>query len=81
MFFEHLLNPEKAFAEIARTLRPGGAHILTTRLVNTLNASERCAILARDETVKHLKPPEHHGNPIDRNGSLVTMHWGYDICK
>jgi len=27
--FEHVLRPAKAFAEIARTLKPGGAHIYT----------------------------------------------------
>ena len=26
-----------------------------------------------------LKNPEYHGNPIDKEGSPVTMHWGYDI--
>jgi len=26
-FFEHVLRPAKAFAEIARTLKPGGALI------------------------------------------------------
>jgi SAM-dependent methyltransferase len=27
--FEHVLRPAKAFAEIARTLKPGGAHVYT----------------------------------------------------
>ena len=27
--FEHVLRPSKAFAEIARTLKPGGAHVYT----------------------------------------------------
>ncbi len=25
--------------------------------------------------------PKYHGNPVDANGSLVTMHWGYDIAS
>src|SRR5215208_4305929 len=32
--FEHIFNPAQAFREIARTLKPGGAHIFTTPLVN-----------------------------------------------
>ena len=27
--FEHVLRPAKAFAEIARTLKPGGVHVYT----------------------------------------------------
>src|SRR4029079_13482554 len=27
--FEHVLEPGPAFAEVARTLRPGGAHVFT----------------------------------------------------
>jgi membrane-anchored protein YejM (alkaline phosphatase superfamily) len=25
------------------------------------------------------KTEEWHGNPVDKKGSPVTMHWGYDI--
>jgi SAM-dependent methyltransferase len=31
--FEHLFDPAAAFCEIARTLKPGGAHVFTTPLV------------------------------------------------
>jgi len=78
---EHLFHPEQAFAEIARTLKPGGAHIFTVPLVNKLNPSEKWAELFDDGEVNYLREAEYHGNPIDRNGSLVTMHWGYDICE
>jgi hypothetical protein len=27
-----------------------------------------------------MEPPEYHGNPISSEGSLVTVHWGYDIA-
>jgi SAM-dependent methyltransferase len=78
---EHIFNPERAFAEIARVLRPGGAHVFTTPLVNGTKPSERWATLSDDGTVDYLHPPEFHGNPIDSEGSLVTMHWGYDVCE
>lgn len=78
---EHLFKPEKAFAEIGRVLRPGGAHIFTVPLVNKFKASERCATIDNKGNVQHITEPEYHGNPIDSNGSLVTMRWGYDICE
>lgn len=78
---EHIFNPAKAFKEIARVLKPGGAHVFTVPLVNKDKRSERWASLGeQNETVFH-HVPEYHGNPIDSEGSLVTMHWGYDITE
>jgi hypothetical protein len=31
--------------------------------------------------ISHLEPPVYHGNPISEEGSLVTVDWGYDICR
>ena len=31
---EHIFDPSKAFSEIARTLKTGGAHIFTVPLIN-----------------------------------------------
>ena len=78
--FEHVLRPERAFAEVARTLKPGGAHVFTVPIVNKdAPTKRRIAVNAKDD-VTHLEPPEYHGNPIDAKGSLVTTDWGYDIC-
>jgi SAM-dependent methyltransferase len=77
---EHVLEPARAFREIARVLRPGGAHVFTAPLVNKGRPSVKRA--ERDEageTILHFEP-EYHGNPVDPSGSLVTMHWGYDIA-
>lgn len=29
----------------------------------------------------HFHEPEYHGNPVDPEGSLVTVRWGYDIVE
>lgn len=77
---EHIFDPAAAFQEIARTLRPGGAHIFSVPLVNKGKPSEIRAKRDKGGKVIFLKEPEYHGNPISDEGSLVTMHWGYDIC-
>lgn len=77
---EHIFKPELAFAEIARTLKKGGAHIFTVPLVNKNAPSERWAEIGDDGRIHFLKTPEYHGNPVNRKGSPVAMHWGYDIC-
>lgn len=77
---EHVLRPERAFAEIARTLKPGGAHVFTVPLVNKERPTSRRVVVQADGSLSHLAPPSYHGNPIDPNGSLVTLDWGFDIC-
>lgn len=80
--FEHIFDYKEAWREIARTLKPGGAHIFTTPLVNRNFPSEVCARIKPDGLVEHLiEPPEYHGNPVSKEGSLVTVRWGYDISK
>lgn len=76
---EHIYNPEDAFKEIARTLKPGGAHIFTVPIENKHKKTERWAVKGEDNNPIFCKTPEWHGNPIDPKGSPVTMHWGFDI--
>jgi len=76
--FEHILNPEKAFKEIARVVRPGGAHIFTVPWYPTLKESIHRAREV-DGKVVFLEEPVYHGNPIDKKGSLVTRDWGLDL--
>jgi SAM-dependent methyltransferase len=78
---EHILNPDAAFKEIARTLKPGGAHIATTPMVRGTKPTIVCAELRSDGTVNHIQPPEYHSNPVDDKGSLVTFWWGYDVAN
>lgn len=76
---EHIYEPEKAFKEIHRTLKPGGVHIFSVPLINKHQKTEIWATKGSDGEPVFLKDPEWHGNPIDKKGSPVTMHWGYDI--
>lgn len=78
---EHIFNPELAFKEIARTLRPGGAHIFTVPIVNKHQKTSRRSMLDEHGNVLHLKEKQYHGNPVDETGALVTVDWGYDICQ
>ncbi len=77
---EHIFNPEKALAEIARTLKPGGAHIFTVPIVNKEKPSRVRATLGANGEINYLQEAQYHGNPVNPKGSLVTMDWGYDIC-
>ena len=77
--FEHVLDPAHAFAEIARTLRTGGAHVFTVPWYWWKETLVR-AVRAEDGQIKNLEPPDYHRNPIDESGSLVVTEWGQQLC-
>jgi len=75
--FEHILHPNKAFAEIKRILKPDGVHIFTV----PLNYDKRTVfrVVEEKESMKFMEEPIYHGNPIDKKGSLVVTDWGFDL--
>jgi len=77
--FEHLLHPERAFAEIARVLKPGGCHLFTIPWFGYERSRKRVEI--HDGELLHVHPAEYHGNPVDPNGSLVITDWGQDLAS
>jgi len=78
---EHVLDPDRAFAELARTLKTGGAHVFTTPIVNGGGRSVVRARHGQDGGVEKLLPDVYHGDPINSAGTLVTVDWGLDICE
>ena len=77
--FEHVFHPDLAIREIARTLRPGGATLMTVPIVRKSKPSRRRAALVAGKVVNLIEPPEFHGNPISGEGALVTIDWGFDV--
>ena len=77
---EHVFDPQAAYQEIFRTLRPGGYHIHTTPIYKDLVQTEQRAKMGQDGQITHLAEAEFHGNPISGDGSLVTFHFGYDLA-
>lgn len=77
--FEHVFHPDRAIKEIARTLKPGGATLMTLPIVRKTAQSRRRARLVEGR-VENILPAEYHGNPISGDGALVTVDWGYDIA-
>jgi SAM-dependent methyltransferase len=78
---EHIFNPEKAYREVYRTLKPGGVYVHTFPINKSqIAAMIDQAVLQPDGTIRHLvESPSYHGNPISGKGSLVTKSYGYDI--
>ncbi len=74
---EHVVNFRKALSEIHRVLKQGGFHIFTVPLLLDSPTIER-AIVEENGDIKHLLPPEYHGDPI-RGEILAFRTFGYDI--
>ena len=74
---EHVMTPAAGFAEIARVLKPGGAHLFTVPY--DARHKTRVRALAREGQVTYLADEVYHRNPIDPEGSLVVTDWGWDL--
>lgn len=75
---EHVFDPRRACAEIARVLVPGG-HLLLTVPID-LGAARSVARARRNgDRVEHLATPAYHGDPLNEQGCLVVTDFGWDI--
>ena len=76
---EHVFDPAAALREIARTLKPDGAHVFTVPWYYWRSTVVR-ARRTPARGVEHLLEPDYHGNPIEpRARSLVVTEWGREL--
>jgi SAM-dependent methyltransferase len=80
--FEHVPNDGKAFCEMFRVLRPGGILVFTVPLRNEDETLER-AVLSPTGEIKHLFPPEYHGDPLHGSSGriLAFRTYGQDVIR
>lgn len=78
--FEHLADISSATREIARVVKPDGLALLTFGILidNGAAVLPRSVVSASGE-IRHLFPPEYHGDPFSDGGALVYNHFGYAI--
>ena len=78
--FEHVPNPEKAFSECARVLKPGGLMLATIPFHSNNNESVSRAKIVNGQ-LENILEPAYHGNPVSAEGSLVFTDFGWDVLK
>lgn len=75
---EHVPDYVKGFSECFRCLKPGGTLCFTVPFTGEPATLVR-ASMDPDGTVRHLLPPEYHGDPLSADGCLCFHHFGWDL--
>lgn len=75
---EHFPDFELAFAECYRSLKPGGRLLWS---IPFIGKSLKNVIRAKVEsgTIRHILPPEYHGDPVNPAGCLCFTHFGWEM--
>jgi SAM-dependent methyltransferase len=79
---EHVRNPERAHAEIARVLRPGGVYLFTVPHTRGAPTLERVRVHDPDDESKDelLMEPEYHGDGNSDTGRVLSYRvFGTDL--
>jgi ubiquinone/menaquinone biosynthesis C-methylase UbiE len=76
---EHTVDPEKAFKELYRVLKPSGHHIFTVPIHEGRDTTKRAKV--ENGKIIHILPPVYHGDPLREQGSLVFTDFGDDLVE
>jgi glycosyltransferase involved in cell wall biosynthesis/SAM-dependent methyltransferase len=77
--FEHIPDYHQAFRECLRCLKPGGILYFS---VPFAKGSAKNIVRARvlpDGEVRHVLPPEYHGDPLQSDGCLSFYQFGWEL--
>ena len=79
--FEHIPNYLQGLKECFRILKPNGRLLFTVPF--RLDSKENIVRAEVDSTgqIKHILPPEYHGDPINEKGCLCFYHFGWALLE
>jgi SAM-dependent methyltransferase len=79
---EHIPNYRVALEEMARVLRPGGRALLTFPWLGGEHFDHfiRAEVMP-DGSIRHIHPPEYHGDPARGEGILSFRAFGWRILE
>jgi hypothetical protein len=78
--FEHVRHPYKGFAEVARVLRKGGAHVFSIPVLHPLAASSVARVDTSGPEDVHVLEPRYHLGP-GNSQHIVYTDFGADLCE
>lgn len=79
---EHVPHIRRALEEIFRVLKPGGLFVFTAPFNAGAATTLKRAELTENGEVRHLLPPEYHGDPVHPEvGCLSYRVFGWDLLE
>jgi SAM-dependent methyltransferase len=75
---EHIPDWQAALVECARVLRPGGRAYMTFPFLRNTHQTRVRAVI-EDGAIRHLLPPQFHGDPVRKEGILCFQEFGWDV--
>lgn len=80
--FEHVPDPDQAFRECFRVLKPGGLLLFTVPFLALDQASRVRARIDANGEIEHILPPQYHGDPVHPDkGVLCFQEFGWDVLE
>jgi SAM-dependent methyltransferase len=77
---EHVPDPDSAFSELFRVLKPGGTLIFSVPFSSDSPTDIVRASIEGDGSITHHMPAEYHGNPVDpEGGALCFRYFGWEM--
>lgn len=77
--FEHVPEYERALAECHRVLRPGGFLLFSVPFLPQQQENLVRAVVDEQGEIRHLLPPEYHGDPLQSEGCLAFYCFGWEL--
>ncbi len=77
--FEHIRNPDLAWNEIKRVLKPDGYHIFTIPFYFDRNTFNRIDVSSNEDIF--IVPPMYHGDQLRNEGIVVYNDFGIDLFQ
>ena len=78
---EHVPDYMAGLHEFARCLRPGGRLLMTVPFALESHPHVIRAELDVDGGIRHILPPEYHGDPLDASGVLCFRYFGWALME
>ncbi len=76
--FEHIPDYASALENCFRCLKPDGTLFFSVPFVKQARRNIVRAVVENGE-VRHLLPPEYHGDPLSSEGCLCYYHFGWEL--